>query len=100
MKLLFLMFFCQVFTSNGQSIQIDQITPTAVNGGININLLVTTHNGAGYLSHSYTVIGNTINLTVCYWFNILQPVYQINNDFLISVPNDINYTINISIINS
>jgi len=94
------MLFCQVFTSNGQSIQINQITPTAVSGGINVNLLVTTYNGARYLNHSYTVIGNTINLSVCYWFNSLQPIYQFNNDCLINVPNNIDYTINVTIINS
>lgn len=99
-KLLFLMFFGQIFISNGQSIQINQITPTAVSDGINVNLLVTTYNGAGYLSHSYTVVENTINLSVCYWFNTLLPIYQINNDFLISVPNNINYIINVSIFNS
>ncbi len=99
-KLLFLMFFGQIFISNGQSIQINQITPTAVSDGINVNLLVTTYNGAGYLSHSYTVVENTINLSVCYWFNTTLPIYQINNDFLISVPNNINYIINVSIFNS
>lgn len=99
-KLLFLMFFGQIFISNGQSIQINQITPTAVSDGINVNLLVTTYNGAGYLSHSYTVVENTINLSVCYWFNTTLPMYQINNDFLISVPNNINYIINVSIFNS
>lgn len=94
------MFFGQIFISNGQSIQINQITPTAVSDGINVNLLVTTYNGAGYLSHSYTVVENTINLSVCYWFNTTLPIYQINNDFLISVPNNINYIINVSIFNS
>lgn len=99
-KLLFLLFFVQLSIVNGQSIQINQIMTTPVNGGINVNLLVTTYNGAGYLSHSYTVVGNTINLDVCYWFNSLQPIYQISKDFLITVPNDINYVINISIFNS
>lgn len=84
----------------GQSIQINQITPTDVNGGININVLVTTYNGAGYLSHTYTVTGNTINLEVCYWFNITLPVYQISTDFLIPVSNTQNYTINLSTFNS
>ncbi len=99
-KLLILILFGQIFISAGQSIQINQIIPSAVSGGINVNLMVTTYNGAGYLSHSYTVMGNTINLSVCYWFNITLPVYQINNNFFISVPNDINYIINISIFNS
>ena len=99
-KLLFLLFFAQISMVNGQSIQINQIMPTAVNGGINVNLLVTTYNGAGYLSHSYTVVGNTINLNVCYWFNITLPVFQISKDFLLTVPNNINYVINASTFNS
>lgn len=89
----------QMFFSYGQ-IQINQITPTAVSNGLNINLLVTAYSGAGYLSHTYTVTGNTINLSVCYWFNATAPVFQINNDFLIPVRNNTNYVINISVIYS
>ena len=99
-KLLFLLFFVQLSIVNGQSIQINQIMTTPVNDGINVNLLVTTSSGAGYLNHSYTVVGNTINLDVCYWFNSLSVISQISNDFLITVPNDINYVINISTFNS
>ena len=73
---------------------------TPVNDGINVNLLVTSSSGAGYLSHSYTVVGNTINLNVCYWFSSLTVISQISKDFLITVPNDINYVINISTFNS
>lgn len=83
-----------------QSIQINQITPSSVSGGINVNLLVTTYNGAGYLSNTYTVNGNTVNLTVCYWFNVLQPVYQMSNDFFIPIVNSGEYTINVSIFHS
>ena len=89
-KLLFLLFFVQLSIVNGQSIQINQIMTTPVNDGINVNLLVTTSSGAGYLNHSYTVVGNTINLDVCYWFNSLSVISQISKDFLIKVPNDIN----------
>jgi hypothetical protein len=99
-KLLFLLFFVQIFIVIGQSLQINQIIPTAVNGGINVNLKVTSFNGAGYVSHSYTVVGNTINLSVCYWFNFTLPVLQMNNNFLIAVPNNINYVINVSTVNS
>ncbi len=99
-KLFFLLLLGQLSTSYGQSIQINQITPTPVSGGINVNLLVTTYNGAGYLSHSYTINGNTINLSVCYWFNFTLPVFQISNDFLIPVTNTTNYDINVSIFNS
>lgn len=99
-NLLILIIYLNVAFSFGQSIQINQITPTAVNSGINVNLLVTTFNGAGYLNHSYTTIGNTINISVCYWFNFTLPVYQINTDFFIEVPNNVNYIINVSVFNS
>lgn len=99
-KLFFLLLLGQLYSSYGQSIQINQITPTAVSGGVNVNLIVTTFNGAGYLSHTYTVNGNTINLSVCYWFNFTLPVFQINNDFVIPVQNNTNYTINVSTFNS
>lgn len=86
--------------SYGQSIQINQITPTAVSGGINVNLLVTTFNGAGYLSNTHTVSGNTITLNVCYWFNLTLPVYQMSNDFFIPLSTAGNYTINVNIFHS
>jgi Secretion system C-terminal sorting domain len=95
-KLLLFLFLIQFQFSKGQNIQIDAITPTAVSGGINVNVLVTTFNGAGYLSHTYSVSGSTINLSVCYWFNITLPVFQISTDFLIPVSNTTNYTINVS----
>ena len=99
-KLLLFIFLINCLFCLGQNIQINQITPTAVNGGININVLVTTFNGAGYLSHTYTVTGNTINLSVCYWFNLTLPVFQISTDFLIPVSNTQNYTINLSTFHS
>ena len=100
MRLLFLLLILNFSSSYSQSIQINKITPTSVSGGINVNLLVTTYNGAGYLSNDYTIIGNTINLSVCYWFNVLQPVYQMSNDFFIPIANSASYTINVSIFHS
>lgn len=99
-RLFFLLLVLNFSSSYSQSIQINQITPSNVSGGINVNLLVTTYNGAGYLSNTYTINGNTINLSVCYWFNVLQPVYQMSNDFFIPIINSANYTINVSIFHS
>lgn len=98
-KLLLLLFLSSLW-SYGQSIEINQITPTAVTGGVNVNLLVTTYNGAGYLSNTYTVSGNTITLNVCYWFNMTLPVFQMNNDFFIPLTTGGNYTINVNIFHS
>lgn len=99
-RVFFLLLFLNFLSSYSQSIQINQITPSSVSGGINVNLLVTTYNGAGYLSNTYTITGNTINLSVCYWFNVLQPVYQMSNDFFIPIANSANYTINVSVFHS
>lgn len=99
-KLFIFIFFINGLICLGQNIQINEVTPTAVNGGLNINVLVTSFNGAGYLSHTYTLSGNTINLSVCYWFNITLPVLQINTNILIPVSNIQNYTINLSTFHS
>jgi hypothetical protein len=99
-RLFFLLLVLNFSSSYSQSIQINQITPSNISGGINVNLLVTTYNGAGYLSNTYTINGNTINLSVCYWFNVLQPVYQMSNDFFIPITNSANYTINVSVFHS
>ncbi len=99
-KLLLLFLLGQITLSNAQNIAIDQITPTIVDGGINVNLVVTTFNGAGYLSNSYEVTGNTINLSVCYWFSAILPVFQMSNDFFIPLTEGGLYTINVRIFHS
>jgi hypothetical protein len=99
-KLLLLLLLGQLTITNAQNIAIDQITPSVVDGGINVNLLVTTFNGAGYLSNSYEITGNTINLSVCYWFSQILPVFQMSNDFFIPISESGLYTINVSIFHS
>ncbi len=87
--------------SYGQGIVFNSMIATKIDNGINVNLKVTTFNGAGYLNHSYEIIGSEINLTVCYWFDITLPIYQIENNFPIIVPNNQqNYTINLTTFNS
>ena len=99
-KLLLHFLLGQITLSNAQHIAIDKITPTIVDGGINVNVLVTTFNGAGYLSNSYEVTGNTINLSVCYWFSAILPVFQMSNDFFIPLTEGGLYTINVRIFHS
>ena len=87
--------------SFGQSLQFNSMVATPTNKGLNINLTVTTFNGAGYLSHSYEVIDNEIFLSVCYWFNITLPVYQIETNIPILLANNQqNYTILLETFNS
>jgi hypothetical protein len=99
-KLLLYLLFAQLTVITAQNITIDQITPTEVNEGINVNLLVTTYNGAGYLSHSYEINGNTIDLSVCYWFSLILPVFQMSNDFFIPISTAGDYMINVRIFHS
>lgn len=87
--------------SFGQSLQFNSMVATPTNNGLNINLKVTTFNGAGYLSHSYEVIDNEIFLSVCYWFNITLPVYQIETNIpVVLANNQQNYTILLETFNS
>jgi Secretion system C-terminal sorting domain len=74
---------------------------TPIDNGINVNLKVTTFNGAGYLNHTYNIVDSEIFLTVCYWFNNTLPIFQIENNFPIILPNNQqNYTINLTTFNS
>ena len=99
-KLLLLLLLGQLTLSNAQNIAIDQITPSNVDGGINVNLLVTTFNGAGYLSHSYEITGNNIDISVCYWFSNILPVFQMSNDFFIPITEGGLYNITVRIFHS
>ena len=98
--LLIICFFLFSINSNCQSIDVTEVIATTTNGGINVNVKAVSGNGAGYLSHSYTFVGNTINLNVCYWFNFTLPVLFFENDFFIPITNSGNYTLNVYGINS
>lgn len=76
---------------------ITDITPSSLNEGINVNLEVLTGCGAGYLSNSYTITGNVIDLTFCYWFNNTLPVLEFEQDFFIPLESEGEYTLNVHI---
>jgi Secretion system C-terminal sorting domain len=100
-NLTFFMVVIFSLVSFGQSIQFNSMVATLNNNGLNVNLKVTTFNGAGYLSHSYQVIDNEIFLSVCYWFDTTLPIYQLENNFPIIVANNQqNYTILLETFNS
>lgn len=98
--LLLLVFALFSLPETAQSIGITDSSVTAVSGGINVNVKTISFNGAGYLSNSYTITGNTIDLSVCYYFNFLLPILTFDNDFFIPVTNPGNYTVNITVYNS
>ena len=95
--LLIILVLGTVFNSYCQNMLITQLTSTAVSGGVNVNVKTVSGMGAGYLSNSYFITGNVINLSVCYWFDDTLPVLQFNNDFIIPLTTAGDYTINVQI---
>jgi hypothetical protein len=102
MKKILLCITCYFFSLNSfcQSINITEVLASPTNNGINVTVKAVSGNGAGYLSHSYTTVGNIINLDVCYWFNNTLPVLFFENDFFIPIGNSGNYTLNVYAKNS
>jgi hypothetical protein len=95
-----LLLFGLYFKSYAQYINITQVIPTSVSQGININVQGVAFNGTGYLSHSYNVTGDVINLDICYWFDNTLPVVFLNHNFLIPLTQYGDYTINIAVTTS
>jgi hypothetical protein len=89
-----------VASTYGQSIQITDMSAMAVIGGMNVNVKTISFNGAGYLSYSYVITGTTVDLSVCYYFNLLLPILTFDNDFFIPITEAGNYTVNVTVYNS
>ena len=101
MKKIYLLILMGFYISSfGQVSHINQVTATTVTGGINVNLKVSSPSSAGFLSYTYLVSGNVINLSVCYAFGFATVVTYLNNDFFIPVANNTTYVINIRVTNS
>lgn len=99
-KLLPLLLLLGSLISNAQNLQITDLNVTTVEGGINVNLHTTALNGAGYLNDSYELIGNTVMVKVCYWFNSTLPVLQFEDNIMIPLEADGEYTVNVTVYNS
>lgn len=99
-KLLPLLLLLGALISNAQNLQITDLNVTTVEGGINLNLHTTALNGAGYLNDSYELLGNTIMVKVCYWFNSTLPVLQFEDNIMIPLEADGEYTVNVTVYNS
>ena len=80
-----------------QNILITQLTATSVTNGVNVNVKTISGTGSGYLSNTYTIAGNVIDLSVCYWFDDTLPVLQFDNDFQIPLTTTGNYIVNVHI---
>jgi hypothetical protein len=89
---LFLLF--TIVNTFSQNILITSLTSESVVGGINVNLQTVSGTGSGYLIHNYTINGDVINLSVCYWFDNTLPILTFNHNFFIPLVNTGNYTLN------
>jgi hypothetical protein len=97
-KLLLILFmFGTILNSYCQNILITQLSATSVTGGVNVNVKTVSGTGSGYLSNTYTVTGNVIDLSVCYWFDNTLPILHFDNDFLIPLTTTGNYIVNVHI---
>ena len=99
-KLLLSFLLLGTFISNAQDLYITDLNVTTVEGGINVNLHTTSLNGAGYLSDSYEILGNTIIVKVCYWFDNTLPVLEFEDNIMIPLETDGEYTVTVNAVNS
>ncbi|MBI9066171.1 MAG: T9SS type A sorting domain-containing protein [Salinivirgaceae bacterium] len=102
MKKIFLTSLFSLFLMmiNGQTIENVSVTPSDIEA-IDVTLEVCEGYEIGYLSHTYSVVDDTINLSVCYWFT--EATVVICDDRIIQIPIDPgsnNYTLNVEIYNS
>ena len=88
------------FQASSQVMYIQNATTTTVSGGINVHLETITGHGAGFISNSYTVTGNVIELDVCYWYDNTLPILTFTHDFFIPLSTIQEYTINVHIMMS
>ena len=87
-------------SANPQSINITDVDVSAINqNAINVNLKVIT-SGADFVSSTFTLNGQEINLKVCYSAIAAGWFLPLDNDFQINLQTLGNYTLNIIVYNS
>ena len=97
MKTILLLITCFLMSINlfCQTINITEVLATTTTNGINVRVNAISLNGASFLNHSYTIVGNEINLDVCYWFDNTLPVLSFQNDFFIPLANEGDYNVTV-----
>ena len=105
-KFLLFISLLAIHISNAQDVGISQdIGITQVNlsqisdNEINVNLKVIT-NASTFISSSYTINGNDIELKACYYTKSIAMMAALENDIPITIPADGNYNLNIVIYQS
>lgn len=94
---LILMLCLLTINSYSNYISITDLSSTAVNNGINVNVKTFSGTVTGFQSSSYTVSGNTIDLSLCYWISDGLLATFLEEDFYVPLSNPGNYTVNVTI---
>ncbi|WP_396177742.1 T9SS type A sorting domain-containing protein [Flavobacterium sp.] len=96
--LLVLLFIAFSNLATSQTMQINNVTVATNDNAIDVTIQTTSLNGAGFLSNSYTVTGNVIDIELCYWFNVLAPVLTFTDVISIPLETPGTYTLNVSLV--
>ena len=99
MKTLLLWILCLSSINNiySQFVSITDLSSTAVENGINVNVKTFSGTVSDRLSSSYVINDNIIDLSLCYWTSDALLATFLDYDFYIPLSNPGNYTINVSI---
>lgn len=98
----FLLFICllALHISNAQDIGITQVNVSQISENeINVNLKAIS-NASTFITSSYTINGNEIELKACYFSLSVAWIVALENDIPITLPADGNYNLNIIIYQS
>lgn len=98
--LLVMFIYINVNGQNGQYLSVVSSQATPVQGGVNVNLQTYCTEVMSFLEHNYTIVGEQINLSVCYHISPLLIQTSLNHNFFIPTPDSINYVVNLTVYNS
>jgi len=96
--LIFIMALSSYFV-NSQTIQSLNVSPNGTDT-VDVNLEIFYHQYIDYLGFDYEVVGNIINLNVCYHHAPANVIVYDNRTFNIPIVNPIDYTLNVVIYRS
>lgn len=84
----------------GQYLSVISSQATPVQGGVNVNLQTFCSELMYHMEYNYTIVGNQINLSSCYYITPLLLETSLNENFFIPTPNSDNYVVNLTIYTS
>ena len=87
------------YIAKSQTIQSLNVSPNGTES-VDVNLEIFYHQYIDYLGFDYEIVGNIINLNVCYWYSPANVPVTDTRSFNIPVNNPINYTLNVIVYRS